>query len=86
MFWLSIEQEATTSDVVSRLYIYIYKRLGLIRVYPGRPGFGSTYRVNQVLPGQFPGGFLLRPEPVPGPGRPGPGSTHQADPSFKTIG
>jgi hypothetical protein len=54
------------------IYIYIYIiRPGLIRVYPGRPGSGSTHRVS---PGQFPGCFLLKPGPALDPGRPGPGS------------
>jgi len=48
---------------------------------PGSPGF----RVDRVFPGQLPGGFLLRPGPVPGPGRPGPGSTRRAGPGFKTV-
>jgi hypothetical protein len=47
-------------------------RPGLSRVYSGRPGPGSTRQVDQVFPGQLPGGFLLRPGPVPCPGRPSP--------------
>jgi hypothetical protein len=32
-----------------RVCVYIYKnRSGLNRVYPGRPGSGSTYRVDRV--------------------------------------
>ena len=42
-------------------------------------------RVDRVSPGQLPGGFLLRPGPVPCPGRPGPGSTRRAGPGFKTM-
>jgi len=36
---------------------------------PGLPG--STRRVDRISPGYLPGGFLLRPGPVPGPGRSG---------------
>jgi len=73
------------NDIVSHLCIYKKKRPGLSRVYPGRPGSGSTRRVDRVSPGQLPGGFLLGPGPVPGPGRPGPGSTRRAGPGFKTM-
>jgi hypothetical protein len=74
------------NDVVLFVCIYIYIiRPGLSRVYPGRPGSGSTHRVDRVSPGQFPGCFLLRPGPAPDPGRPGPGSTHRAGPGFKTM-
>jgi len=60
---------------VSWLCIYIKKKIpGLSRVCPGRPGSGSTHRVDRVLPSQLLGGFLLRPGPVLGPGLPGPGS------------
>jgi len=61
------------------------ERPGLSRVYPGRLGSGSTRLVDRVFPGQLPGGFLLRPGPVPGPGRPGPESTRRAGPGFKTV-
>jgi len=52
---------------------------------PGGPGPGSTRRVDQVFPGQFPNGFLPPLGLVPGPGRPGPGSTRRASPGFKTL-
>jgi hypothetical protein len=56
-------------------------RSGLSRVYPGRPGSGSTRRVNRVSPGQIPRCFLLKPgsagSRVDPPGRAGPG--------FKTM-
>jgi len=45
-------------------------RSGLIRVYPGQPGSGSTRQVDRVSPGQLPRRFLPPPRPVPGPGRP----------------
>ena len=74
------------NDVVSRPCILKKKeRSGLSRVYPGRPGSGSTRQVDRVLQGQLPSGFLLRPGPVLGPGWPGPGSTHRAGPGFKTM-
>jgi hypothetical protein len=52
---------------------------------PGLPG-SPEFRVDRVFLGQLPGGFLLRPGPVPCSGRPGPGSTRRAGPSFKTMG
>jgi hypothetical protein len=61
------------------------KRPGLSRVFLGRPGSGSTHRVNRVFPGQLPSGFLLRPGPILGPGRQGPKSTRRAGPGFKTV-
>jgi hypothetical protein len=73
---LRIEGEASLARLL---------RPGLGRVYPGRPGSGSIRRVDRVLPGQLPGGFSLRPVPVPGPGQPGPKSTRRAGPGFKTM-
>jgi hypothetical protein len=63
--------------------MYIYKkRTGSQPSFPGSPGF----RVDPPgRPGQLLGGFLLRPEPVPGPSRPGPVSTRRAGPGFKTM-
>ena len=62
--------------------MYIYKKkTGSQPGLPRSPGF----RVDQVSPGQLPGGLLLRPGPVPGPIWPGPGSTRQAGPGFKTM-
>lgn len=61
------------------------KESGLSWVYPGQQGFGSTHRVERVSLGQLPGGFLLRPGPVPCLGQPGPGSTRRAGPGFKTM-
>jgi hypothetical protein len=58
------------NDVVWRLCIYKKRRSGLSRVCPGRPGSGSTLRVDRVSPGQLSNGFLLRPGPVSGPGQP----------------
>jgi len=60
-------------------------RSGLSRVYPGRPGSGSTRRVDRVSPGQLPSEFLPPPGRVPGPGRLGLGSTRRAGPGFKTL-
>jgi hypothetical protein len=60
-------------------------RSGLSRVYPGRPGSGSTRRVDRVSPGQLPSEFLPPPGRVPGPGRLGLGSARRAGPGFKTL-
>jgi len=38
------------------------KTPGLVRVCLGRPGHGSTRRVNRVLPGFAPDGFLVNPD------------------------
>jgi len=61
------------------------KKPGHNRVYPGLPGPGSTLRVDRVLPGQLPCGFLLRLGLVSCPGRLGSRSTHRAGPGFKTM-
>jgi hypothetical protein len=58
---------------------------GLSRVWPGRPGPGSTLRVDRILPSQFPAFFLLRPGPATGPGRPGPELTRRAGSGLKTL-
>jgi hypothetical protein len=50
-----------------------------------RDRVSAGFRVDRVFPGQLPGGFLLRPGPVPSPGRPGPGSTRRAGLGFKTV-
>jgi len=73
-----------TTSFPGCVYTKKTKKPGLSRVCPGRPGSGSTLRVDRVLPGQLLSGFLLRPGPVSGLGRPGPGSTRRAGPGFKT--
>jgi hypothetical protein len=57
--------------------MYIYKKRGRVSV-----GFAQVIR---VLLGQLPGGFLLRPGPIPCLGQPGPRSTRRASPGFKTM-
>jgi hypothetical protein len=52
---------------------------------PGRPGYGSTRRVDWVLPGCCTGRSFNKPEPVQPPGRPGSGSTHRAGPGLITV-
>jgi hypothetical protein len=66
-----------SKDKTVTFYLYIYKKNSWV-------SSGFT-RVDRVLPGQFPSGFLPPPGPVPDPGRPGPGSTRQAGPGFKTL-
>jgi len=68
--------------VVSGIRIYKKINPGLSRVWPGRPGPGSTLRVDRVWPDQFPACFLLRPGPATGPG---PGLTRRAGPGLKTL-
>jgi hypothetical protein len=46
------------------------KTPGLVRVCPGRPGYGSTRRVDRVLLGCCPRWFFSKPGPVQPPGRP----------------
>jgi len=68
------------------MYIFLKKReAGSQPGLPGLPGSRSTHRVDRVLPGQLPSGFLLRPGSVPGPGWPGLGSNCRAGPGFKTM-
>jgi hypothetical protein len=89
--WIVRRFKTTSFNV----YVYIKKKEvgsqpGLpgspgFRVNPlGRPGFARP-TPQRVSPGQLLNGFLLRPEPVPGPGWPGPGSTRRASPGFKTM-
>jgi hypothetical protein len=46
------------------------ERPGLSRVYPGRPGSGSTRRVDRVFWANFQAGFYLDPDRSQVPGRP----------------
>jgi hypothetical protein len=70
-------------------YVYIYnnkkKTAGPHVGLPGLKGHGLTLWDDRVSPDQIPGGFFLKPGPVPAPGQPGSGSIRRAGPGFKTM-